>query len=241
MNGKQFAGSTYIEHAKYYEEQYQKHHQKQHQVSGIVNNHLPHYEPVQWAPNQHSNSMSSGSGTGSVTFRKETNETPLTESELDYFFWKTLVHLGWRKSQMNSLSHKSYQLMLTCVECDLAVVSQQSHTVTLSKAKKMSDKIYVVNELKMHKKKCKPLEYDENGDLIEAIPEATPFESFTVGDTRFDTIDGYLKVFNGSGWVAVGASIDNTITAPAMPITFNISPEAEHLLAKNMITYLDNK
>ena len=226
MMDKDWAGSTYIEHAKGFSEQYQKYHQKvkqyekQYQEEEHKKAKTP---PKQWS--HHDN----------------LDESPLTESELDYFFWKTLVHLGWRKSQMNSLSHKSYQLMLTCVECDLAVVSQQSHTVTLSKAKKMSDKIYVVNELKMHKKKCKPLEYDENGDLIEAIPEATPFESFTVGDTRFDTIDGYLKVFNGSGWVAVGASIDNTITAPAMPITFNISPEAEHLLAKNMITYLDNK
>jgi hypothetical protein len=224
MNGKQFAGSTYIEHAKHYKEQYEKPHQKQYQEH--IQTMAKHQKPTQWAPSATDPWSTAG---GSVTFSKENNETPLTESELDYFFWKTLIPLGWRKNQGERLA-ESYQLMLVCEECDRAIVSQQSHTITLGKAKKMSDKVKVNEDKKTHKAKCKPLEYDEDGNLVEAIPEATPFNPFVVGDVRYDTIDGKTKIFTSNGWVSV---VERQETG------FDISPEVLGMLSKNMNNYLD--
>lgn len=203
MNGKQFAGSTYIEHAKSYEKEYAKHHQKQDQKMA----------KHQWST--------------------EPNETPLTEAELDYFFWKTLVHLGWRKSY-NSPSD-SYQLMLVCTECDKAILSQQSHTTTLAKARKMGDKVKVNADKQDHKARCKPLEYDEDGNLIEAVSEATPEglpDNPVIGDTYFNPATQEWFLFNGETWGRISGvtasrlGSGSTITAPAMPTGVSISPGA---------------
>lgn len=218
MNGKQFAGSTYIEHAKEFSEQYQEHHQK---IKQYQKHEQKYDQKHEWAT--------------------ESNETPLTESELEYFFWKTLVHLGWRKNLGQKLA-ESYQLILVCTKCDKSIVSQQSHTITLGKAKIMSDRVKVNESKRFHKSKCKPFEYDEDGNLIEAIPEAIPFEPFVEGDVRYDTIDGNLKVFIGKRWISVEEPT-NTITAHPMNTSLNlsVSPEVQDLLAKNMNNYLDKK
>lgn len=132
---------------------------------------------------------------------QEHEDTALSSKELDYFFWKTLVHLGWRKNI--SGSPESYQLMLVCQKCEKSLMSQQSHTITYARARNMSDKVYLKSQVQEHYDKCKPFEYDEDGNLVEAISEAIPevFEKPETGTIRTDTITGNWKLFDGERWI----------------------------------------
>ena len=132
---------------------------------------------------------------------QEHEDTALSSKELEYFFWKTLVHLGWRKNI--SGSPESYQLMLVCQKCEKSLFSQQSHTVTYARARKMSDKLYLQAQSREHDVKCKPFDYDEDGNLVEAISEAIPqvFEKPATGTVRLDTVYGSHMAFDGERWV----------------------------------------
>ena len=143
----------YLELAKQYQKQKEKQHHKQ--------QHEAHHEP----------SMSN-----------VIDDQVLMANEIDYFFWDKLVQLGWRINTEFPLSDKkvslkSVQFLFLCPDCDKALHSQQSHTITFSKAKTMTDVLWLKSLVTLHKvdskKGCYPAEYDENGEVIsEALPKA---------------------------------------------------------------------
>lgn len=139
----------------------------------------------------------------------EPEEKPLSESEVETLFWNKLVQLGWRLNKVENDKLKAIQLMFICRDCGKGLHSQQSHTVTPSRARAMFDVQWLSRVIQKHKTDnlngCKPLKYDENGEAIaEAIPKATPvFKKTATGKLRIDTIDGETKVFNGERWVPI--------------------------------------
>jgi hypothetical protein len=134
---------------------------------------------------------------------------PLSDSEVEALFWSKLVQLGWRLNKVENDKLKAIQLMFICRDCGKGLNSQQSHTVTPSRARAMVDVQWLSRVIQKHKTDnlngCKPLKYDENGEAIaEAIPKATPvFKKTATGKLRIDTIDGETKVFNGERWVPI--------------------------------------
>jgi hypothetical protein len=140
---------------------------------------------------------------------REPAEKPLSESQVDELFWNKLVQLGWRLNKVENDKLKAIQLMFICRDCGKGLHSQQSHTVTPSRARAMFDVQWLSRVIQKHKTDdlngCKPLKYDENGEAIaEAIPKATPvFKKTATGKLRIDTIDGETKVFNGERWVPI--------------------------------------
>jgi hypothetical protein len=136
-------------------------------------------------------------------------EKPLSESEVEALFWSKLVQLGWRLNKVENDKLKAIQLMFICKDCGKGLHSQQSHTVTPSRARAMFDVQWLSRVIHKHKTDdlngCKPLKYDENGEAIaEAIPKAIPvFKKTATGKLRVDTIDGETKVFNGERWVPI--------------------------------------
>jgi len=175
----------YLQEAKQYEKQYKKQYKK----------------PKQYQKHEqfsHESLMS-----------HEPKEKPLSESEVETLFWNKLVQLGWRLNKVENDKLKAIQLMFICRDCGKGLHSQQSHTVTPSRARAMFDVQWLSRVIQKHKTDdlngCKPLKYDENGEAIaEAIPKATPvFKKTATGKLRIDTIDGETKVFNGERWVPI--------------------------------------
>lgn len=143
---------SYIEKAKQFEEQY-KDMQK-----------AMHKKPKQYEKDEQFHHEPSMSHTP--------EEKPLTEWEVESLFWNRLVQLGWRLNNVDNNPLKSVQLMFTCLDCGKGLHTQQSHTVTPSRARAMFDTHWLNRVVQKHKtdttRGCKP-EYDENG---EAISEA---------------------------------------------------------------------
>ena len=105
--------------------------------------------------------------------RKEPEEKPLSEFQVDQLFWNKLVQLGWRLNTVENNKLKSIQLMFTCQDCGKGLHTQQSHTITLTRARAMYDQRWLDSVIKKHKTStntgCNSFQYDENG---EAIAEA---------------------------------------------------------------------
>ena len=147
-------------------------------------------------------------------------DVTLLAEEVSDLYWKKLASIGWRvnsqelfKDELLGTVVKTTQFIFTCPDCGKALKSQQSHTITTSKAKEMTEIAKLSHLVKKHKeetiKGCIPIEYDENGEVIsEAVAEATPkkapiFERPSTGTLRIDTIDGETKAFNGERWVSI--------------------------------------
>ena len=102
----------------------------------------------------------------SITMQSHSsNPKPLkpTSKQLEDFFWKNLVGLGWRKNTMNIPKSKSQEdlvmFTLVCQECDASMNSIASHTLTFEDLKEISSQKYVVEKIKEHlasAKGCKP-------------------------------------------------------------------------------------
>lgn len=110
-------------------------------------------------------------------------DVTLVAEEVSDLYWKELASLGWRvnsqdlfRDDLLGTTVKTTQFMFTCTDCGKALENQQSHTITTSKAKAMTDVARLKTIVKRHKetnKGCNPIEYDENGEVIsEAIPKA---------------------------------------------------------------------
>lgn len=149
-----------------------------------------------WDPTQ-TTKTASGSGSGSVTFKKQTQfdnhhnkhypnpsmssqtmssaasayygDNPLTYTAFERLFWDTLVDLGWKAFDVKE-DGKIEQIMLTCSDCGKSIgKTQMVHTITKSKAHKISSPTQIQDMVREHKKTnkgCNKPEYDENGDPI---------------------------------------------------------------------------
>ena len=93
------------------------------------------------------------------------NPKPLkpTAKQLEDFFWKNLVGLGWKKNTMSIPKSKSQEdlvmFTLVCQECDVSMNSMASHTLTFEDLKEISSQKYVDEKIKEHlasERGCKP-------------------------------------------------------------------------------------
>jgi hypothetical protein len=189
MDDKDYLMTSYVDHAPSYEEEYAKPYQKpyqEHQQRLVNKKHKKQFdEDLSRLKKEKIQAI-------------KPNATPLSKSELEYLFWNKLVVLGWKKATNGEV----YSLMLICPNCDKAIVSRAAQALTYDNAYKLCDKAYVSSEFNDHNNRCEPFEYDENGDVVEATPEAKPFGSFLAGTTRYDTVDDEMKIFDGERWIA---------------------------------------
>lgn len=132
------------------------------------------------------------------------SDLTLNAKDVERIFWEKLVKVGWRINKYNPDEKRhSYQLMLVCSDCNKIIDTQQSHTLTTSKIRVMTDKITIKRKITEHKatnKGCKPQEYDENGEVIskvelEAITgtDLDPNFEHLIGKHMSDWLDNHLS------------------------------------------------
>lgn len=125
-------------------------------------------------PNPQHPHQISGSGAWSAA-SAQFGDHPLTYKAFERLFWDTLVDLGWKALDIDA-ENKIQQIILTCPDCGSSIgKTQMVHTLTKSKAHKISSTTQIKDIVKDHKKStkgCKTPEYDENGDLVvEAVSQ----------------------------------------------------------------------
>lgn len=112
-------------------------------------------------------------------------DNPLTYIAFERLFWDTLVDLGWKAFDMKP-DGKIEQIMLTCPECGKSIgKTQMVHTITKSKAHKISSPRQIEEIIRDHKKSakgCSKPEYDENGDPV--VEELSPVEALVKAITE---------------------------------------------------------
>jgi hypothetical protein len=116
--------------------------------------------------NKHESTISSGA---SAYY----GDHPITYIAFERLFWDTLVDLGWKALDLDA-DEKIQQVILTCPDCGLSIgKTQMVHTLTKSKAHKISSPTQIAQTVKEHKKSargCTAPEYDENGDPVADTP-----------------------------------------------------------------------
>ena len=80
----------------------------------------------------------------------------MTEKQIDKLFWSKLVNLGWRTTSTFPDSVGTFtQFVLVCQDCDKAIYTIMSHSITHDQAQIVSSKTFVSEELAKHKESAK--------------------------------------------------------------------------------------
>ena len=80
----------------------------------------------------------------------------MTEKQIDKLFWSKLVNLGWRTTSTFPDSVGTFtQFVLVCQDCDKAIYTIISHSITHDQAQIVSSKTFVSEELAKHKESAK--------------------------------------------------------------------------------------
>jgi hypothetical protein len=90
----------------------------------------------------------------SVSSNQESKK--MTDKQVEELFWDKLVNLGWRKTEIFSDSKGSFtQFVLVCQDCDKAMYSMMSHSMTHEQAQSITNKDFVLEEIAKHKASVK--------------------------------------------------------------------------------------